>query len=66
MRFSLKTSKQTYGLETGHTARSVMADVRPMCDRELYFHQSSYSSYFLIIELCFSRNRTDDRSFLSI
>jgi hypothetical protein len=31
-----------------------------------YFHQPSHSSCFLVIELCFSRNRTDDRSFLSI
>jgi hypothetical protein len=31
-----------------------------------FFHQPSHSSYFLVIELCFSRNRTDNRSFLSI
>jgi hypothetical protein len=31
-----------------------------------YFHQPSLSSCFLVIELCFSRNRTDDRSFLGI
>jgi hypothetical protein len=31
-----------------------------------YFHQPSHSSSFLVIELCFSRIRTDDGSFLSI
>jgi hypothetical protein len=49
---------------SGRTALSL--DVQPMCDKELYFYQPSYSSYFLIIELRFRRNRTDDRSFLSI
>jgi hypothetical protein len=66
MRFSLKTSEQTYDLEIGRMAQSDIADVRPMCDREFYFHQLSYSSCFLIVKLCFTRNRTDDRSFLSI
>jgi hypothetical protein len=31
-----------------------------------YFHQPSHSSCFLVIELCFSRNRTNDMYFLSI
>jgi hypothetical protein len=46
MRFFLKASKWMYGLETGHTVRSVTADVRLRawtygleCDRGLYFHQ---------------------------
>jgi hypothetical protein len=30
-----------------------------------YFYQLSHNSCFLVIELCFSRNKTDDRSFLS-
>jgi hypothetical protein len=30
-----------------------------------YFHHLSHSSYFLVIELYFSRNRTDDKFFLS-
>jgi hypothetical protein len=47
-----------------HTAPS--PNVLPVCDKEPYFHQPSYSSYFLVIELCFNRNRIDDRSFLSI
>jgi hypothetical protein len=37
-----------------------------VCDTGLYFHKPSHSSCFLVIELCFSRNRADDRSFLSI
>ena len=31
--------------------------------RKPYFHQPSHSSCFFVIELCFSRNRTDDRFF---
>ena len=31
-----------------------------------YFHQPSHNSCLLVIELCFSRNRSDDRSFLNI
>jgi hypothetical protein len=52
MRFSLK---------------DVETDVRSR-DRTIkpYFHQPSHSSCFLVIELCFSRNRTNDRSLLSI
>ena len=53
-------------------ARRVAVDIQPQarkygseCDMELYFHQLSQSSYFLVLEL-FSRNRTNDRSFLSI
>jgi hypothetical protein len=33
---------------------------------KLYFHQPSHCFCFLVIELCFNRNRTDDRSFHSI
>jgi hypothetical protein len=58
MRFSLKTLKQMYGLETRCMVRSITADVQPRartygleCDKELYFHQSSHSSYFLVLEL---------------
>jgi hypothetical protein len=62
-----------YDLVTGHTACRDTVDVQPRartyCQSvtgKPYFHQPSYSSYFLIIELCFSKNRTDDRSFLNI
>jgi hypothetical protein len=51
---------------TERTALHDSVDVRLECDKETYFHQPSYSSYFLVIELCIGRNRTDDRSFLSI
>jgi hypothetical protein len=52
MRFSLK---------------DIGANVRPECDSETLFSPTvPYSSCFLIIELYFSRNRTDDRSFFSI
>ena len=47
----------TYGLEP---------DVRPECDREILFSPTVYSLCFLVIELCFNRNRTNNRSFLSI
>jgi hypothetical protein len=53
MRFSLKTSEQTYGLEIGRTARSVIVDVRPRAWMysqsvigELHFYQPSHNSYF--------------------
>jgi hypothetical protein len=72
MRFSLKDVERTYGLVTGCMACHDTVDVRPRAltygqcvTRKPYFHQPSHSSCFLIIE-CFSRNRTDDRSFLSI
>jgi hypothetical protein len=58
MRFSLKTSKRMYGLETECTVRSLTADFQPQAqtygseyDKELYFHQLSYSSYFPSLEL---------------
>jgi hypothetical protein len=56
----------TYGpkCHNGHTASSL--DVWLVCDRESYFHQPAHSPCFLVIELCFGRNRTDNRSFLSI
>jgi hypothetical protein len=50
---------------TERTARCDSVDVRPECDRETIFSPAVHSSCFLAIELCFSRNRTDDRSFLS-
>jgi hypothetical protein len=53
MRFSLKTSEWTYGLETGRMVQSIIVDKRlrartygPECDRGLYFHQQSHRSYF--------------------
>jgi hypothetical protein len=60
----VRSRDRTYNpkCHNGHTT----LDVWPVCDREPYFHQLSCSSYFLVIELCFSRNRTDDRSFLII
>jgi hypothetical protein len=58
MRFSLKTLKRMYGFETEHTVRSITMDVWPQtwtygleCDMELYFHQLSHSSCFLVLEL---------------
>jgi hypothetical protein len=67
------TSEWTYGLMTGRTTRHDTMDVQPRAwmygqsvTGKPYFHQLSHSSRFLILELCFSRNRTDDRSFLSI
>jgi hypothetical protein len=68
-----KMSERMYGLVTKHMAIRVTVDIRTrarMYDQcvtgKPYFHQPSYSSIFLVIELCFSRNRTDNRSFLSI
>ena len=62
--------------ERHQSGRTVLwPDVRPVMTQwtygqsvteKLYFHQLSHSSCFFIIELCFGRNRTDDRSFLSI
>jgi hypothetical protein len=56
--FSMKTSKWTYGLETERTVQSITMDVRPRartygskCDKELYFHQPSHSSCFLIFRV---------------
>jgi hypothetical protein len=67
MRFSLKdvgadirSRDQTYGLVVTQWTYGQCVTRKP------YFHQLSHSSCFLVIELCFSRNRTDDRSFLSI
>jgi hypothetical protein len=66
-------SERMYGLVTGRTARRDTVDVWPRAwmygqcvTGKPYFHQPSHSSCFLVIELCFSRNITDDRSFLSI
>jgi hypothetical protein len=58
MRFSLK--------DVGADIWSCDRKYSQSITRKPYFHQPSYSSRFLVIELCFSRNRTDDRSFLSI
>ena len=48
MMFSLKTSKQTYDLETGRTVQSITANIRHQarmydaeCNKELYFYQPS-------------------------
>jgi hypothetical protein len=57
-------SERTYGLVTKRTASSRMYG--QCVTGKPYFHQPSHSSGFLLIELCFSKNRTDDRSFLSI
>ena len=53
MRLSLKTSERTYGLKTRRMVQSITIDVQPRartyspeCDRGLYFHQLSHSSYF--------------------
>ena len=53
MRFSLKTSEQTYGVKIGCTAQSVTADVQPRVQTygqsvtgEHHFYQPSHSSYF--------------------
>jgi hypothetical protein len=68
-----KMSKQKYGLVTECTAHRDTVGIWPWARTygqsvigKPYFHQPFHSSYFLVIELCFSRNRTDDRSFLSI
>jgi hypothetical protein len=73
MRFSPKDIGATYGLVIGCTTLRVTVDVRTRAwtysqcvTGKPYFHQPSHSFCFLVIELCFSRNRTDDRSFLSI
>jgi hypothetical protein len=65
--------EQMYGLVTRCTAHCDLVDVRPRAWTysqsvigKPYFHQSSLSSCFLVIELYFSRNRIDDRYFLSI
>jgi hypothetical protein len=55
--------------------KDVGVDIRPVMTHltygqsvtgKPYFHQPSHSSCLLVIELCFSRNRIDDKSFLSI
>jgi hypothetical protein len=66
MRFSLKTSEQTYSPKCHSKRMALNPNVRLVCDMELYFHQPSHNSCFLVLGLCFSRNRTDDMSFLSI
>jgi hypothetical protein len=66
LRVDVRSRDQTYGSKCHSERTAPSPNVRPVCDKELYFHQPSYSSCFLVIELCFSRNRTDDRSFLSI
>jgi hypothetical protein len=57
---------QTYDLKC-NSKRTAQARTYGQCvTGKPYFRQLSHSSYFLVIELCFSRNRTDDKSFLSI
>ena len=58
MRFSLKTHREHVWYNDQTYGQSVTG--KP------YFHQPSYSSCFLILELYFDRNRTDDKYFLSI
>ena len=62
-----------YGIITRRTAHRDAVDVQPRArtysqsvTRKPYFQQSSHSSCFCIIELCFSRNRINDKSFHSI
>jgi hypothetical protein len=82
MRFSLKdvgadvrSSDRTYGPSWRGGRTVLWLDVRHIMTRwmygqsvtrKLYFHQPSHSSWFLVIELSFNRNRIDDRYFLSI
>jgi hypothetical protein len=73
MRFSLKdvgadvrSLDQTYGLSC-HSGRTTPSRTYGhSVTGKPHFHQPSHSSCFLVIELCFSRNRTYDRSFLNI
>ena len=62
-----------YGIMTRRTTRRDTVDVQPQArmygqsvEGKPYFRQLSHSSCFLVIESYFNRNRTDDRSFLSI
>jgi hypothetical protein len=55
MRFYLKTSEWTYGLEVGCTE----------CSKERFFDQPSNSSYFLVIE-CLSGIMTNRRLFTNL
>jgi hypothetical protein len=68
MKFSLKTSKWTYGLETGCTILSVIVDVRPRarafgleCDSVFIFTKPSHSSCFPYTIVVLSRNKTNRR-----
>ena len=68
-----KPLEQTYGIVTRRTTHHDMVDVQPWArtygksvTRKPYFHQQSHSSCFLVIELYFNRNRTDNRYFHSI
>jgi hypothetical protein len=62
----IRSRDQTYGPKCHNGRTALSPDVRLVCDKESYFHQLSHSSCFLVIKLCFSRNRTDNRSFPSI
>jgi hypothetical protein len=66
LRADVRSRDQTYSSKCHSRCTTPSPNVWLVCDKELYFYQPSYSSCFLVIELCFSRNRTDDRSFLSI
>ena len=68
-----KPSKRTYGIMIERTAHHNTVDIWHQAwmygqsvTGKPYFHQPSHNSCFLILELYFNRNRTDDRSFHSI
>jgi hypothetical protein len=62
----VRSRDRAYGRSCYSGRTDPSPDVLSECDRETLFSPPSYSSYFLVIELCFSRNRIDDRSFLNI
>ena len=73
MRFSLKTLRVDVQYRDQMYGRRDTMDIWPRARTysqsvtgKPYFHQSYHSSCFLVIELCFDRNKTDDRSFHSI
>ena len=57
MRLSLKISKRTYGLKPGCTVQSVI---------ENFIFTSRPIAHVSLFHSCFIRNKTNDRSFLSI
>ena len=68
-----KPSERTYSIMTKWTTHCDVVDVWPWAQTygqsvtgKPYINQPSHSSCFLVIELCFNRNRTDDKYFLSI
>jgi hypothetical protein len=72
MRFSLKTSKRTNGLETERTVQSIIVNI---CPKPRHMVQSVTGNFIFtscliaLVSLfwsCFSINKTNDRSFLNI